>query len=1173
MNTKDFAKRILVAILSLVITATYMPAAVFAEPISDQRAAQKETVNDITASSQETESEKTSTEENAAVKKAVEESEASSDNTKSASETAADNFGKEDASAPELISVPEESAVSDEPAEADEADTFTREAEIDDVIVKVEAEADVFPDDAELVVEKVSKKDEADATEAVDEVRPAGLNVADSYTFDIKVVDAEGRELQPADDQKVNVTFNMARAADPNLSADIYHITENEVIDEKTKETEIVLEAEKLETETDAKEETVTAETDGFSFYRVEFSYVTLTYNVEIDADTGTLPIRTLLDEVGIEGDVTSVDVGTQYYFFYAGGNITFSAQFEGSLPLIVTVASPTYPIPTDYTIYVNYCREIVPVDSWTAMQNAVNDSNNNGKTIMLSQSIYAEGKDRILIKGKTLTIDLNGFAMDRQRTKNDSDGHVIEIQNSSNITIKNSNPVLTSGITGGYASNGGGIHVGKGCTCNLEDVRVVGNRAGVDGGGIFVRGTLNMKGGEVADNIAYDTGGGIYCTDTGTFNIENVDINNNESQNDGGGLNIHLKSDARIKNCIISDNTSRTEDGGAFRLQEEDKTLYVINTEISNNWAENNGGAITIYDGRVKMTGGSIKDNECEDGGGVYNDGGTIEFDGVTVSGNNATKKGGGGINNKNNATLENCVIKDNVAKGKGGGVRSSDDITINNCTFIRNSAADSGGGIFMDEADLDLEKCTLKNNYAGQYGGGLAIDDDTTDIKGTTVIEDNISYGSGGGIYVCGGATLNMRGDVRITGNSSSNGGGGLGISDSTDNEINLKGKIFISNNEGYGPNVYFRSKTHPYSGARELSKLTLKEKLAEGSFIGLSVDYDIEGTSNALTSGYKKHYGKADPTLYFGGDNETTVQTNSDGEIVLHVSAWPTLQKLINEAANNDEPLILEKNWKSSKYDPPLTIPAGKTLNLDLNGHTLDRKLSSEDPRDDGEIFNVENGRTLIIDDSTMKKTGKLIGANGKNGGAISVKEGGELELRGGNLTANKAEKGGAVYNEGTVTISGEDAVNAALYGNTAKQGGGIYNAGTLTVNCDAIRGNTANVGGGVYNAAGTLNLSGAISGNETDESAGGVYLADGSAFNVSGAASVRDNISAAGNNLFIAGGDTVVNITDELADGTSFDVVAQNPNPKNDRKLTEGWNANKGGCEFSYRRKGI
>lgn len=610
MNTKNFAKRILVAILSLVITITYMPAAVFAEPISDQKTTQSEVAKDINAPSEESASEKNDAEE-----------------------TSAENSDAEEAASQE------ESAATDEPAETDETDTFTRETEIDDVIVKVEAEAGVFPDDAELVVEKVSKKDEAKAAEAIDEVRPAELNVADSYTFDIKIVDAEGIELQPADDQKVNVTFNMARAADPNLSADIYHITENEVIDEKTKETEIVLEAEKLETETDAKEETVTAETDGFSFYRVEFSYGTLTYNVEIDAETGTLPIRTLLDEVGIEGDVTSVDVGTQYYFFYAGGNITFAAQFEGSLPLIVTVASPTYPIPTDYTIYVNYCREIVPVDSWTAMQNAVNDSNNNGKTIMLSQSIYAEGKDRILIKGKTLTIDLNGFAMDRQRTKNDSDGHVIEIQNGSNITIKNSNPVLTSGITGGYANNGGGIHVGKGCTCNLEDVRVVGNKADVDGGGIFVRGTLNMKGGAVSDNVAHDTGGGIYCTDTGTFNIENVTIKYNESMNDGGGLNIHLKSEATIKNCIISHNTSRTEDGGAIRFQESGETLNIIDTEISNNWAENDGGGITIYDGKVKMVGGCIKDNESENGGGVYNED-DIDFDGVEISGNTTYKK-----------------------------------------------------------------------------------------------------------------------------------------------------------------------------------------------------------------------------------------------------------------------------------------------------------------------------------------------------------------------------------------------------------------------------------------------------------------------------------------------------------------------------------------------------
>ena len=76
--------------------------------------------------------------------------------------------------------------------------------------------------------------DEAKATEAIDEVRPDNVNVADSYTFDIRVVDAQGNELQPAEDQKVDVTFSMARAADPNLSADIYHMTEKEAIDEET---------------------------------------------------------------------------------------------------------------------------------------------------------------------------------------------------------------------------------------------------------------------------------------------------------------------------------------------------------------------------------------------------------------------------------------------------------------------------------------------------------------------------------------------------------------------------------------------------------------------------------------------------------------------------------------------------------------------------------------------------------------------------------------------------------------------------------------------------------------------------------------------------------------------------------------------------------------------------
>ena len=51
MSKRDYIKRILTVFLSLVMTVTYMPAAVFAEPISEKSASQTEASNDIAAPS------------------------------------------------------------------------------------------------------------------------------------------------------------------------------------------------------------------------------------------------------------------------------------------------------------------------------------------------------------------------------------------------------------------------------------------------------------------------------------------------------------------------------------------------------------------------------------------------------------------------------------------------------------------------------------------------------------------------------------------------------------------------------------------------------------------------------------------------------------------------------------------------------------------------------------------------------------------------------------------------------------------------------------------------------------------------------------------------------------------------------------------------------------------
>ena len=466
----------------------------------------------------------------------------------------------------------------------EDSKAFDQKAEIDDVIVRVEAEKGVFPKGAELIVKKASSKDEKQADQAIDEVRSAKRKVVYSHTFDIKVVTAEGEELQPKEDQKVNVSFTMKPAADKNLSADIYHITENEVIDKKTKETEIVTEAEKLEAETDAKEESVTAETDGFSLYTVEFTYGEKKYAME---HKESVELSEILEAVEITGDPTAVVTSDAEVLAASKESgkwmITLLKAFKGEMDLTVTIDE------IDYTIKVKV-SDVVFVNSWKQLQDAVKDENNNGKTVMLEKDISCNNNESIKVDGDDvdkITIDLDGHTMDRNRSSRDGDGHVIDVKDKATLTIMSS--ADDGKLTGGYATDGGGIMIEKKSKCIIDGrgtggtgagVIIQGNRSKKDGGGIYVWGTLEMNGGTITGNKASDEGGGIYVEDTGRLDIDGVTISENASDDDGGGLRVDLRQgdnpDGTIKNCLVTDNKSTESDGGGLSLEAEEKMLEV---------------------------------------------------------------------------------------------------------------------------------------------------------------------------------------------------------------------------------------------------------------------------------------------------------------------------------------------------------------------------------------------------------------------------------------------------------------------------------------------------------------------------------------------------------------------------------------------------------------------
>ena len=549
-------------------------------------------------------------------------------------------------------------------------DIFRKEKELDGVLIKIEAEEGTFPVDAELKAEAADIKAEKEAEEAVDKVRPAHLNVADSYTFDIKVVDKDGNELQPSSGKKVKVSFETDHAKDQNLEATIYHISEVEKKDSKTKKSEVVFEAEKLDSDMDIKESTVSAETEGFSLYTVEFTYGDLTYvHDNTDNNTDTVSLEMIAEKTGLTGTAFSASADTADADYLTIDNtaktVTFLKTFTDAKVLTVTLNSGTAesPILTEYDINVKNCVFSKTAESWENLQKVIEDAD-DGDIIVLNNDLDCTNNKSIKVDGddvKNVTIDLAGHRMDRKRSSDTGDGHVINVKDGAALTLIDS--VGGGTLTGGNATDGGGIKIEEDSTCIVENVNITGNKASKDGAGIYVWGTLKMTGGTISNNEAKDNGGGIYVENTGTLDLDGVTISGNTSKNGGGGLKIFLKSDGAIKNCIISGNKSKESDGAGLLLDAKEKTLTITDTTISDNTADDEGGGIFVEEGRIVMNGGAITNNTANgDGGGAYNESGTIQFKEVVISENYAVERGGA-VFNRGIANLTDCIFSSNKA------------------------------------------------------------------------------------------------------------------------------------------------------------------------------------------------------------------------------------------------------------------------------------------------------------------------------------------------------------------------------------------------------------------------------------------------------------------------------------------------------------------------------
>ncbi len=185
---------------------------------------------------------------------------------------------------------------------------------------------------------------------------------------------------------------------------------------------------------------------------------------------------------------------------------------------------------------------------------------------------------------------------------------------------------------------------------------------------------------------------------------------------------------------------------------------------------------------------------------------------------------------------------------------------------------------------------------------------------------------------------------------------------------------------------------------------------------------------------------------------------------------VDSWSALQDSIDRAEDG-EIITLSEDLKALDADAEITVPAGKRLTLDLNGHTLDSAMDPNQTERKRSVINIRAGAMLTLMDSGG--SGVLTGGFHDNGAGILNR--GTLIMEGGCVTGNTAlDSGGGVANYGTMVLTGGSVMgNAAL-----RYGGEVFNEAKarLTVGGDVVIGNDEAKRGGIRNE-GALTVIGA------------------------------------------------------------------------------------------------
>ncbi|QDV05059.1 hypothetical protein Poly30_05540 [Planctomycetes bacterium Poly30] len=298
-------------------------------------------------------------------------------------------------------------------------------------------------------------------------------------------------------------------------------------------------------------------------------------------------------------------------------------------------------------------------------------------------------------------------------------------------------------------ATNGGGglFNDGGSMTVDLCDIREnTATEGSGSGGGLFNNaGTLAVSLTRVRDNDSNRAGGGIEIVEGMTLISTSIFERNmtGASPGNGGGLHLSGAGEVTVQLSEFRDNVATAEGGGLWNSGVG--TMTISDTLVSGNIASGNdadqgGGGLFNDGGAMFVMRGLVANNSAVgtagSGGGILNNGGTLNVDSTRLTFNDSNRAGGGIESNVGDTILRRVALTNNStgsSPGNGGGfhLTGAGTVTIDRSAILTNSAANEGGGLWNSATGVmtvTLSAITGNNSPVGadnfNDGGTFTID-----------------------------------------------------------------------------------------------------------------------------------------------------------------------------------------------------------------------------------------------------------------------------------------------------------------------------------------------------------------------------------------------------------------------------------------------------------------